>query len=114
MTLSVFSLAAPYAITKQLFQENINLGFLSYYTTYYHTGYCLHFLQRVLYERKAELGADLIPRLWLFKLTHRAELLRIKTSSEVPAGVIDHALEVHWSMTVSLLIQHVIKDRVGH
>lgn len=43
-----------------------------------------------------------------------AELLRSKTSSEVPAGVPDHALEVHASVTVSLLIQHVIKDKIGH
>lgn len=63
-----------------------------------------------------EMGADLITWLWWFdfELRHWAELLRMKTSSEVPAGVTDHTLEAHWRVTVSLLIQHVIKDRVGH
>lgn len=56
------------------------------------------------------MGADLISRLWLLKLGYSEESWR----SEVPAGVTDHTLEVHWSMTVSLLIQHVIKDSVGH
>lgn len=76
----------------------------------YNTSYEIIFYIKVLYRQKLKMGADLISQLWLLKLGYSEELWR----SEVPAGVTDHTLEVHWSMSVSLLIQHVIKDRVGH
>lgn len=95
------SISVFYAITHRIITQNTSFRIFSTESTV---------------RTKGEMGADLIPWLWWFDFELRdwAELLRMKTSSEVPAGVTDHALEVHWSMTVSLLIQHVIKDRVGH